>query len=87
MSSDTDCDFDAVWLQQSSQIQNSLPISASDQSIENGDGGKSDTTLHDGNNQSDVLKEDMKVLTGDSGLNPGQHYLIVSKDTADVTKH
>ncbi|XP_029634872.1 cyclin-D-binding Myb-like transcription factor 1 isoform X1 [Octopus sinensis] len=82
MSSDTDCDFDAVWLQQSSQIQNSLPISASDQSIENGDGGKSDTTLHDGNNQSDVLKEDMKVLTGDSGLNPGQHYLIVSKDTA-----
>ncbi|XP_036358043.1 cyclin-D-binding Myb-like transcription factor 1 isoform X4 [Octopus sinensis] len=83
MSSDTDCDFDAVWLQQSSQIQNSLPISASDQSIENGDGGKSDTTLHDGNNQSDVLKEDMKVLTGDSGLNPGQHYLIVSKDTAE----
>ncbi|XP_052823223.1 cyclin-D-binding Myb-like transcription factor 1 isoform X3 [Octopus bimaculoides] len=82
MSSDTDCDFDAVWLQQSSQIQNSLPISASDQSIENGDVGKSDTTLHDGNNQSDVLKEDMKVLTGDSGLNPGQHYLIVSKDTA-----
>ncbi|GAB1606708.1 cyclin-D-binding Myb-like transcription factor 1 isoform X1 [Argonauta hians] len=92
----TDPDFDSVWLQQSSQIQSALPLAVPDQSIESGAGGggsdgcdgvggdRSEASLSDvGGGDGDLLKEGMKVLGGtDSGLNPGQQYLIVSRDTA-----
>ena len=38
----------------------------------------------DSNQNGMDVKDDMKVLTGDSSLTPGQHYLIVSRDTASM---
>ncbi|CAE1309382.1 DMTF1 [Acanthosepion pharaonis] len=70
-----------IWMdmaQHSSPNQNSLSLTVTDHAIES---NEVDSKCDSNQNGMDG-KDDLKVLTGDSGLAPGQHYLIVTRDTA-----
>lgn len=79
MSCDADSDFDSLWQGMAQHSSNPNSQTLTDHAMESHD--VVDLKCDMNPNGID-MKDDLKILTGDSSLAPGQHYLIVSRDTA-----